>query len=184
MICRPFFNESTISSRDGIFRRKFVGRHNAACNGSDGSIAVRWDLRRLRLFSPSFIARRKKEKDREIETTMRSVAASTEWPWASSRCSSRSLVDDGWGQLLHRCRCQEYLSDGHPFFPPFPPPSLPPSFSKRHYSLLPGVRRFPRALSFPFILSATTNIFSFRVAHRILLSLWRSSLTWFITMHA
>lgn len=41
--CSSFFNESSISSSDGIFRRKFVGRHNAACNGSDGSIAYPLD---------------------------------------------------------------------------------------------------------------------------------------------
>jgi len=39
--CDSFFNESSISNR--IFRRKFVGRHNAACNGSDGSIAYPLD---------------------------------------------------------------------------------------------------------------------------------------------
>lgn len=41
--CDSFFNESSILNRDGIFRRKFVGRHNAACNGSDGSIAYPLD---------------------------------------------------------------------------------------------------------------------------------------------
>ena len=85
-----------------------------------------------------------------------------------SRCSGRSLVDDGWGQLLHRRRCQEYLSGGHPFPPPLPlyletsvfSPSPCTSFSSR------------AALSSPFHpLCQPTNAFSFRVARCILLLL-------------
>lgn len=75
-------------------------------------------------------------------------------------------MDDGWGQLLHRRRCQEYLSGGHPFSPPSPP--LSRNVSLPSVSLPPRVPRFPR-FPLPFTLSTPSNAFSFRVARRILL---------------